>query len=74
MVQASEVFSSISAAPSTASAMSPLTSWFRGINQAWQCFVKYGRPIYDHSYIAPAKNIRFLRAKVIEIMPQGCVT
>ena len=35
--------------------------------------MKYGRPIYDHSYIALAENVRFLRAKVIEIIPQGCV-
>ena len=46
----------------------------RGINKAWKCFVKYGRPIYDHSYIALAENVRFLRAKKVnEIMPQGCV-
>ena len=45
----------------------------RGIDKALKCFVKYGRPIYDHSYIALAENVRFLRAEVIKIIPQGCV-
>ena len=45
----------------------------RGINKAWKCLVKYGRPIYDHSYIALPENVCSLRAKVIEIMPRGWV-
>ena len=45
----------------------------RGINKIWKCFVKFGRPIDDHSYIALAENVCSLRAKLIEIMPQCCV-
>ncbi|CAM9713977.1 unnamed protein product [Sphacelaria rigidula] len=41
------------------------------IGQAWTCFSKHSRAVYDHPYVALATKVRLLRAEVIEVMLFG---
>lgn len=44
------------------------------IGQAWKCFVKHNRAVYENPHIALAERIRVLNAEVIEVILYGCVT
>lgn len=43
------------------------------VGRAWGCFVKRGRSIYDDTYLTQAKDVRFLKAEVMEITPLGVI-
>ncbi|CAN0076253.1 unnamed protein product, partial [Sphacelaria rigidula] len=44
------------------------------IDQAWVCFYKYSRAVYDNQYIALATQVRIMKTEVIEVMLCGCAT
>ncbi|CAM9926178.1 unnamed protein product, partial [Sphacelaria rigidula] len=41
--------------------------------QAWACFYKHSRAVYDNPYIALVTKVRLLKTDVIEVMLYGCV-
>ena len=44
------------------------------IGQAWACFHKYSRAVYDNRYIDLTTKINLLKTEVIEVMLYGCAT